>query len=360
MNDFENIYAGRRVLVTGHTGFTGGWISTWLKEIGADVYGLSLEPCTEPNLYEALSLDQQINSYIGDINDYAIVSKVVQKVQPEIIFHLAAQPLVSVGYDDPIDTYMTNVMGTLHVLEEARNCAATKAVVLITTDKVYLNNENKTAFKEDDGLGGKDPYSASKACAELVAASYIQTMAERGNGVLIATARGGNIIGGGDWSANRIVPDYVRAKVNDEQLEIRSPNSTRPFQHVMSLVHGYLLLGCQLLEKGKEFVGGWNFGPTDSDAQMVKTLIEHLSRHWDSPEIIMGQQTFKEAQFLHLDSERARKLLHWNPSLEFPDTVKLTAEWYKAFAENPKCAREITSQQIDEYRRGLWTLSDQN
>ena len=347
------MYLGKKVLVTGHTGFSGGWLACWLNEIGADVSGLSLEPQTTPNLYDVLSLNKRVDSHIGNINDQSFVRRVIQQVQPEIIFHLAAQSLVSEGYDNPVNTFMTNAMGTLHVLEEARLSNATKAVVVITTDKVYENDESDKPFNEESRLGGKDPYSASKACAELVASSYIKTMAKLGNGVNISTARGGNIIGGGDWAKDRIVPDFIRAKTSCSALSVRNPESTRPFQHVLSLVHGYLLLGSRLLQVGKEFEGGWNFGPNNGDSQTVKALIDEMIKFTETPEVLFGKPSFNEAKYLSISCEKAKNELDWVSPLYFTDTVRLTCEWYNSFISKPSEAYQKTLNQINQYRDEL-------
>jgi CDP-glucose 4,6-dehydratase len=351
--EFERIYSGRRVLVTGHTGFTGGWLVSWLSQIGADVTGLALAPNTNPNLFDILSLSEKSTSILGDINDRNMVEKVFESCRPEIVFHLAAQSLVSEGVDNPVNTFLTNVMGTLHVLETARHCPETRAVVCITTDKVYANSEERHPFTETDPLGGKDPYSASKACAELVADAYRQTLVSRENGVRIATARGGNIIGGGDWSANRIVPDFVRAIAHGCPLGIRNPDAIRPWQHVLCLAHGYLLLGSMLLSDETEIASAWNFGPLDSEAKTVEILIEALSENWEKPAITVGPKLFSEAHFLQLDSGKARKLLGWQPSLTFEDSARMTTQWYRAYYEEKNSAQKVTQEQIFNYRQRL-------
>ena len=351
--DFEKIYKGNRVLITGHSGFTGGWLSNWLLKLGAKITGLSLPPNTDPALFDLLYLEERMVSVFGTINERENVASVFRDTQPEIVFHLAAQPIVSVGFEDPVDTFLTNVMGTLHVLEEARTCKATRAVVCITTDKVYANQEWHWGYREVDELGGKDPYSASKACAELVAASYRQTMAELGNNVAIATARGGNIIGGGDWSDKRIIPDFVRSLTDNTPLVLRNPTATRPWQHVLALVHGYLLLGQKLLVVPNEVKGVWNFGPLQSGAQSVQSVVEQLAASWRRPQIEYINSSFPEAHFLHLDSTKARTELGWIPAWEFDDTIEMTAKWYQAYHERLGEIRDITLGQIDSYRESL-------
>jgi CDP-glucose 4,6-dehydratase len=351
--DFEIALRGQRIVVTGHTGFTGGWLVNWLKRIGCDVAGLALAPSTDPSLFAAAHVANGIVSTIGDIRDFATVRNAIERHRPSVIIHLAAQPLVSKSFADPIETFATNALGTTHVLEAARTVPDVKAVVCITTDKVYRDQEWVWGYREQDPLGGKDPYSASKACAELVAASYRATLAERGNGVLIANARGGNIIGGGDWSADRIVPDFVRAVTAGRPISLRNPGAVRPWQHVMALVHGYLVLATRLLGGDRAAADNWNFGPGDEAARTVGDLVEQLSMVWSRPDIAYAPGGFPETRFLHLDSTKARALLGWTPPLSFADTVELTAGWYRDFAANPDNAAEITARQIEYYRRAL-------
>jgi CDP-glucose 4,6-dehydratase len=355
--DFELALGSKRIFVTGHTGFTGGWLVSWLKRIGCDVAGLALAPATEPSLFAAAKIANGLSSTIGDIRDFATVRTAIEQHRPSIIIHLAAQPLVSKSFADPVETFATNALGTAHVLEAARLTAGVKAVVCITTDKVYRDQDWVRGYREHDPLGGKDPYSASKACAELVAASYRATLAERGNGVLIANARGGNIIGGGDWSADRIVPDFVRAVTARQPISLRNPAAVRPWQHVMALVHGYLVLAARLLGGERSAADNWNFGPTDEAARTVGDLVEELSAAWTRPEITCAPGGFPETRFLHLDSTKARTLLGWMPPLSFADTVKLTANWYRDFATSPEKAAQITVSQIEQYREAVRSLA---
>jgi CDP-glucose 4,6-dehydratase len=351
--DFELVLRGARVFVTGHSGFTGGWLISWLKRIGCDVAGLALEPATEPSLFVAAKLADGITSTIGDIRDFATVRDTIARHRPSVIIHLAAQPLVSKSFADPIETFATNALGTAHVLEAARLTPDVKAVVCITTDKVYRDQNWLWGYREDDELGGKDPYSASKACAELVAASYRATLTERGNGVLLANARGGNIIGGGDWSADRIVPDFVRAVTTRQPISLRNPGAVRPWQHVMALVHGYLVLAARLLGGDGSAADNWNFGPGDDAARTVGDLVEQLSTVWTRPEITYTPGSFPETRFLRLDSTKARNLLGWAPPLSFDDTIALTADWYRDFTANSAEATQITVRQIEHYRNAL-------
>ena len=350
---FESKLAGRKVMVTGHTGFTGGWLCAWLNEIGCTVAGIGLEPNTEPSLYASAALGGSVQSHIADIRQYAPVRDVIAAVKPEIIFHLAAQPLVSRSYDDPLESFAVNALGTAHVLEAARLTDSVKGVVCITTDKVYADQEWVWGYRETDRLGGKDPYSASKACAELVAACYRQTMAARGNGLGIAVARGGNIIGGGDWSRDRIVPDFFRSLAQQAPLTLRNPDAVRPWQHVLALVHGYMLLAAGLVSGDMGCAAEFNFGPSDAEVKSVRALVEALCAEWDSPDIRFGTPAFIETKFLQVDSAKARRTLGWRPPLAFEDTVQLTAQWYAGYLNAPGSARALTDMQIAGYRRML-------
>lgn len=348
--DLERTYRDRSVLVTGHTGFTGGWLCSWLHALGARVHGLSLPPETTPNLFELININERLaSSRMGDISDRESVTDAFAEARPEIVLHLAAQPIVSLGYDDPHGTFMTNVMGTLNVLEAARRAPETRAVVCVTTDKVYENREWHYGYRETDRLGGKDPYSASKVGTETVVSTYQRTLAARGNGVRIAAARGGNIIGGGDWARDRIVPDFVRAATGGHALSLRNPTATRPWQHVLALAHGYLALGQRLLED-EAAVGAWNFGPDDGSNRSVGALVETLASHWPGVELRYNEGAFPEAHFLHLTSEKARAELDWCPPLNFERTVAMTADWYRAVSERSATARETTDRQIAQYR----------
>jgi CDP-glucose 4,6-dehydratase len=351
--DFEVPLRGQRVFVTGHTGFTGGWLVLWLKQLGCDVAGLSLAPVTQPDLYTAARVADGMASIIGDIRDLALVKSAIEESKASIIFHLAAQPLVSRSFADPIETFQTNVIGTANVLEAARLVPQVKGVVCVTTDKVYQDQGWSWGYRETDPLGGKDPYSASKACAELVAMCYRQTMAARGNAVLVANARGGNIIGGGDWSMDRLVPDFVRAVVSGTPLSLRHSQAVRPWQHVMALVHGYLILASRLLSGDRNAATNWNFGPADSETKSVAALVERLGAAWVQPKVTQTGSDFPETQVLRLDSANARTKLGWSPPLAFEDTVRLTATWYRDFVAAPDQARQLTIGQIERYRADI-------
>lgn len=350
---FEAAIAGERVLLTGHTGFTGGWLALWLDALGCEVTGLALGPNTQPNLFTVANIGDRVRSRIGDIRDAAVVRQATEAARPSVVFHLAAQPLVSRSFAEPLETFATNVIGTANVLEAARNVPGVRAVVCVTTDKVYADQDQREAYRECDPLGGADPYAASKACAELVAACYRGSMAGRGNGLLLATARGGNLIGGGDWSLDRIVPDFVRAVSSGTPLILRNPAAVRPWQHVLAVVHGYLQLASRLLEVRTDAATAWNFGPADEEAVAVEALVERLAARWQRPEVTQAPGNFAETRFLRIDSTRARERLGWRPPLRFDDAVRLTAEWYREFHARPSSAHALTGRQIEHYRQAL-------
>src|SRR5579864_5741950 len=309
---FQDIYRNRRVLLTGHTGFKGSWLALWLKQLGAEVTGAALAPSTSPSHWELQQLD--IADRRVDIRDNDAVSQLVAATQPEIVFHLAAQPLVRRSYVDPVETWSTNVLGTCHLLEACRKKGSVRAIVNITTDKCYLNNEWVWGYRETDRLGGHDPYSASKAAAELLSASYRASFMSGNDGPKLATARAGNVIGGGDWSTDRLIPDLVRAISSGTSLEIRSPNSTRPWQHVLESLSGYLLLGQRLLENDSRFADAWNFGPDAIGNRSVRDVLTRLAQLW--PDVkwhTTTQAQPHEAGLLSLDSTKAHRILGWQP-----------------------------------------------
>jgi CDP-glucose 4,6-dehydratase len=340
-----------KVLVTGHTGFKGAWLTEWLKRDGAVVSGLALAPeAGSTSLFETARVADGIASHIGDIREWNTVRDVISDAQPEIVFHLAAQPLVRRSYRDPIETFATNVMGTAHVLEAARNCPSIRAIVCVTTDKVYDNVEWAWGYRENDRLGGKDPYSASKACTELVASSYMQTMLPLAGEIRLATARGGNVIGGGDWSEDRLIPDIVRSIHAGEPIILRNPTATRPWQHVLELVRGYLVLGRKLLAGEPGIVGAWNFGPERENEISVEHLLREFQRHWGRTlPIEIRPSPLKEAHFLRLDISKARLELGWEPVLSLDETLGLTAEWYRRHQAGADAAA-LMAEQIAAYQ----------
>ncbi|WP_353862009.1 CDP-glucose 4,6-dehydratase [Azospirillum formosense] len=353
MSILREFYAGKRVLVTGHTGFKGGWLCAWLKRCGAEVTGLSLPPEEgRPSLFEEARIAEGMTSVIGDIRSLEPVAQVFDRAQPEIVFHLAAQALVRRSYREPVETFASNVMGTVHVLEAARSCPSVRSIVAVTTDKCYENREWVWGYRETDALGGKDPYSASKACAELVASAYRQTMFAKDGRVRMATARGGNVIGGGDWSEDRIVPDIVAAILAGEPIVLRNPQATRPWQHVLELVRGYLTLAHRLhQEDGMDVATAWNFGPGMRNEANVGTLTERFIASWGGNPIEVRHvpSALPEANFLKLDIAQAMARLNWHPALDFDETVRLTAEWYRAHSENPGATSSLLDRQLADY-----------
>jgi len=359
---FKGIYFGKKVLVTGHTGFKGSWLSFWLNLMGADVYGISLEPNTVPNHINML--DFQHVSYIQDITDKNALGEIMKAIEPEIIFHLAAQPLVRLSYSNPVDTYQTNVMGTVNVLDEARELKNLKAIVIVTSDKCYDNKEWLWGYRENEPFGGKDPYSSSKGCAEIVTAAYKHSffnldMYGIDHKVLIASVRAGNVIGGGDWCFDRIVTDMIRGAVENKPLFIRYPNATRPWQHVLEPLSGYLLVGSNLLAGNINIAEGWNFGPEMDSNLSVLDLVKESQQYWTRIkfEIDKGSHPH-EANFLMLDSSKAKKLLGWKPVWDFKNTVQNTIEWYRYYYDLDKVLTlDQLRSYIDEAKRKkiIWT-----
>lgn len=327
---FQNIYQGKKVLVTGHTGFKGSWMAIWLKELGADVYGYALAPQSEMDNFVICNLESEINHYEGDVRDGKKLKDYFQEVQPDFAFHLAAQPLVLLSYQDPVGTFDTNLMGTVNFWEAVRATPSVKAAVNVTTDKCYDNKEWVWGYRENDPMGGKDPYSASKGCSELITNSYLESFFKNEGTCNIASARAGNVIGGGDWALDRIVPDYFRAVKEGRKLEIRNPYATRPWQHVLEPLSGYLNLGAELYAKGKDFSGGWNFGPEDMSNYSVKELIDEMMKLDSKGGYFIPEETSKlhEAVLLKLDISKASNYLKWKPALGFKETVAFTLNGY--------------------------------
>lgn len=345
MKLFADIFRGRRALITGHTGFKGSWLALWLHELGADVTGISLPQDTSPNHWDLLALP--IDDRRIDIRDASALAQVFAERHPEIVFHLAAQPLVRRSYREPLSTWSTNVMGTANVLEACRQTSSVRAIVVITTDKCYENHEWPWGYREIDRLGGHDPYSASKAGAELVAASYRSAFFNSFDAPLLATARAGNVIGGGDWSEDRLIPDLVRAISAGQPLEVRSPNATRPWQHVLESLSGYLMLGQRLLQNDKTFGEAWNFGPEPEGNRTVAEVLAKLDQHWpDMRWHVTGQPQPHEATLLYLDSAKVRSRLHWQPVWQIDKTLAATAEWYRLWHEQGQVA---SRQQLSAY-----------
>lgn len=360
----NNFWHGRRVLLTGHTGFKGSWLAMWLSQLGAKVHGLALAPNTEPSLFHLCSLqDTLASSTIADVRDLKAVCSAVGQAEPEVVFHLAAQPLVRASYVDPVGTYSTNVMGTVHVLEAVRKMPSVRAVVVVTTDKCYQNQEWAWGYRETDPLGGHDPYSNSKACTELVSAAFRQSFFKPNQtshqGVAIATARAGNVIGGGDWSTDRLLPDVFRAIEAREPVLIRNPQATRPWQHVLEPLRGYLTLAQALFERWPLGADAFNFGPLAEDVWSVGRVVDSVCRRFDD-EVIWNQDQNThphEAKSLALDIARANHLLGWRPMLDIETALGMTVDWAKGFMAGMG-AYEMTLSQIQNFQNLLRQKND--
>ncbi len=349
----KSFFHNKKILVTGHTGFKGSWLSLWLQHVGAKVVGLSLEPPTQPNLFTLANVANGMTSIIGDIRDYEKVLSTVKTHQPEIVFHMAAQPLVLHSYQEPIETYATNVLGTTHVLEAIRQVGSTKAIVNITTDKCYENKEWNWGYRENDTLGGHDPYSNSKACAELVTSAYRNSYFKKLN-IGLASARAGNVIGGGDWAKNRLIPDIVQACMDNKPVCIRNPHALRPWQHVLEPLSGYLQLAQLLYTDTEKYAEGWNFGPTDDDIKPVQWIAGFVVKHWgDKASWYLDQDPNKlhEATYLKLDCSKAHAQLDWQPQWNLEMGLVKTIEWYKAY-QDKKDMHAVTVKQIEQFLAG--------
>ena len=342
-----SFWRGKRVLVTGHTGFKGGWLSLWLYQLGAEVSGISLHPATQPNLFELARIHEHCQNYFCDLGNEREVYEVMQQVRPDIVFHLAAQPLVRAGYRDPIGTYQTNVMGTVHLLEALRHIPnPPRVIVLITTDKVYKNREWVWPYRENDALGGHDPYSASKAAAELIIESYRKAFFAP-QGIAVASARAGNVIGGGDWSEDRLIPDAVRAWTTNQTLYIRNPDAVRPWQHVLEPLSGYLALATSLWGN-PDMADAYNFGPYPSSFQTVRELVKEASTYFNGQwEMIREEGAPHEAGLLTLSIEKAATVLDWRPRWSFSEGIRKTMEWYRAVYDDTPALHQM-----------LWDIED--
>lgn len=359
---FHHLYKGKRVLVTGHTGFKGAWLSLWLKSLGAEVTGYALPPLTEPSLFNCLGLDKQMNHHFGNVCDYSQLLSLFREVKPEIIFHLAAQAIVRASYEIPRETYETNIMGTVNVLEAVRATQSTRACVIVTSDKCYDNKEWVYAYRENDPMGGLDPYSSSKGGAELVVQAYRHSFFRTHNGQKktgLASARAGNVIGGGDWSEDRIVPDCMRSLSTGRSILIRNPKAIRPWQHVLEPLSGYLWLGSQLWDDPDRFSEAWNFGPDPQSHVPVQNLVEKTISAWGSGKFEIADRdkepsqekvSWHEAYSLKLDCAKAHHLLSWQPSFSLDDSIQQTVEWYKEFYNsNNENLFEFSQRQIITY-----------
>ena len=334
---FKDTYKNKKVLITGHTGFKGSWLSVYLNMLGAKVYGFSLKP-KENSLYEFINSESFIKkSYIEDINNYNSINKVINKLKPDFIFHLAAQAIVRKSYNEPLETFNTNIIGTVNLLNSLKTLKESCNVIIITTDKVYENKEKKYPYKEFDELGGYDPYSSSKACAEIITNSYRRSFFNlkniKSHKKAICTVRAGNVIGGGDWTEDRIIPDLVKSFSKNLTLKIRNPNAIRPWQHVIDPIYAYLLIGHKLLKKPKLFSRPWNIGPNIEDTLSVREMVDICSNHWPNKKIkyLNEDSIFHEANLLMLDISDSKNILKWSPKLDVNESIELTINWYKNF-----------------------------
>lgn len=350
MEDLLKKYQGKRVFITGHTGFKGTWLTYILTELGADVAGYALEPEMEPNHYNLLELRSKIQHIAGDVRDGEKLLQSIQAFQPEIVFHLAAQPLVKKSYDDPADTFSTNIMGGVNLLEAVKKCESVKSLVFITSDKCYENREWIWGYRENDPMGGHDPYSASKGAAELIFSAYQRSYFNFRTSLGSVSVRAGNVIGGGDWSKDRIIPDCIKAINEGNPVEIRNPKATRPWQHVLEPLSGYLLLGIKLLEDPERFSGSWNFGPSTSEVRTVVEVANKIVQHigQGSVKITGDASNHHEANLLQLNCDKAHQLLNWYPRWHVEETLHMTASWFKDFMDG-KNMKEVTKNQVYAY-----------
>lgn len=349
-----SFWQGKKVFLTGHTGFKGSWLALWLQMMGAKLLGYALEPPTQPNLFELASVGNDMISIIGDIKNQEYLTKIITDFQPEIVFHLAAQPLVRESYQNPVETYTTNVMGTVHLLEAIRQVKTIRSVVIITSDKCYENKEWVWGYRENDPMGGYDPYSSSKGCAELVTAAYRNSFFHPEkyleHQVGIATARAGNVIGGGDWAVDRLVPDILKSCIANQPILIRNPHAIRPWQHVLDPLHGYLILAENLYQQGAMFSQGWNFGPDDTDVKPVSWLVEQLLLLWGGKINWQYDQSNQphEANLLKLDCSKARVKLGWQPKIKLEFALSWVVDWFKSYQVG-KDMRSVTESQINNF-----------
>lgn len=348
-SEIFNCYKNKKVFITGHTGFKGSWLSYLLIEAGAEVMGYSLNPEYSPNHFNLLGLNNKLNNVIGDVKDLNLLKDEISKFRPEFVFHLAAQPLVQKSYSDPVDTYFTNIMGTVNVLEAARMCSSIKSLIIVTSDKCYENEEWIWGYRESDRLGGFDPYSSSKAAAEIVYSSYFRSYFKDRENFGSATVRAGNVIGGGDWSDNRIIPDCIRAISDDKAIQIRNPFATRPWQHVLEPISGYLLLASKLVHEPKLFSGSWNFGPASKDVNTVLEVANLMVKYLEKGNVeVLNSNLKHEANLLQLNCDKANQVLNWHSRWNFDETIFFTADWYRKYF-NGEDVSQITLNQIHKF-----------
>jgi len=349
----SQFWKGKTILLTGHTGFKGSWLSLWLQKVGCNLIGYSKSIPTEPSLFESAKVENGMTSIMGDVCDYSYLEKTINEFKPEIVIHMAAQSILPESYKIPLETYATNVMGTVNLFESVRKIGGVKVILNITSDKCYQATKSSGSYTENDPMGGYDPYSSSKGCAELVTSSFRNSFFNptkySNHGVSLASARAGNVIGGGDWAPFRLIPDFVRSVFNGKTIQIRQPNAVRPWQYILEPLNGYLLLIEKLWENGPKYSEGWNFGPSEINVKPVKWIIENLSKIWKIEiKSQPNENDFHEENFLSLDSSKARKKLGWLPKMQLDTALQWTAEWYKQY-EQKRDLRKFTEQQIDNY-----------
>ncbi|BDX22494.1 CDP-glucose 4,6-dehydratase [Polynucleobacter sp. TUM22923] len=356
-----SFWSGKKVFLTGHTGFKGSWLSLWLQQLGAQVTGYALQPPTNPSLFEVAQVAQGMTSIIGDIRDGTMLTNAMRQAAPDIVIHMAAQPLVRRSYVDPVETYSTNVMGTVNLLEAVRQTPSVRAIVNVTTDKCYENKEWVWGYRENEPMGGFDPYSSSKGCAELVTAAYrnsfFNSSQHSEHQVALATARAGNVIGGGDWAEDRLIPDILRAIQNGQRVNIRNPHATRPWQHVLEPLSGYLALAEKLYTDGAAFAEAFNFGPAEEDAKPVQWIVEQLTQSWGDGASwhLDGGTHPHEAHYLKLDCSKARATLGWQPHWQLGQTLQAIIVWHKAHSalKGSQDMRSLCLQQINDYSTAI-------
>ncbi len=349
MEKFNNIFRNKKILITGHTGFKGSWLSLWLSQLGADLYGISVNVPTSPSNYQSSMVGEVINDIRIDIRDFEKLQKCVKEIQPDFIFHLAAQPLVNLSFENPLDTLKVNTIGTINLLESIRLNLKKCIAIFITSDKVYDNQEWGWGYRENDRLGGSDPYSASKACAELCISSYFRSYFKSSPKIKICSVRAGNVIGGGDWAVNRIIPDCIRSWLENKPVLLRNPKSTRPWQHVLEPLSGYLKVAENLCNNPSLSGETYNFGPSSEQNKSVKELVESLSRFFPNSKykiIEENSHCSQESKLLKLNCDKSQHDLGWSPTLDLEQTLKLTSSWYNSFSSNPNNTREISIDQI--------------
>ena len=346
--NFSKFYKNKRVLVTGATGFKGAWLCAWLKILGAKVYGIGFNPNKNKNLFYRLNLGKKIKLYISNIKDYKKIEKIIFKTKPSIIFHLAAQPLIFEGYKKPYETYSTNFNGSLNVMDISLNAKFLKSIIVVTSDKCYESNNSTVGFKENDILGGIDPYSGSKSSTEIMVRTYRESFFKEKK-VGVSTGRAGNVIGGGDWSEKRLIPDCIRSIMKNKKIILRNPNFNRPWQHVLEPLKGYLLLAKYQFKNPKKYSGAWNFGTRPNTLTSVKNIVMYIIKFWGKGILISKKNNFYEQENLQLNIKKAQKKLNWHPTYDIKNSVKITVDWYYKVLQKKESPIEVTNYQIKKY-----------